>query len=842
MKTLAVLLAFTFIGLGQVPPVIPTAPLNRVASLPVSCTVGKSPAVIYNASGIDGVYTAQGSPCAYALSPGGSTSVLTGDASGPAGSNTVSKINNVAVPTSATCLSTGSGAAPVSGCPNLPITTAVQGTASSNVLRDWPSTADSSLAAQITAIGSTPTTLLVPRSGATVSASATIPATITIQSQQGGILTVASGQTLTVQGSIQAGSYQIFAGAGLVSLSGNSTQSYCDAMWWGALGDGSTNDTAALQAAIHSCVSAGNGKMAFYFAPKTFRVCNLNLADLTTTNCPVNAQCSAPSKIYSNSANSYFAAHLQATSSCGTVSTDKVVTLNSVSETTIDGVYIDGLATSGTSGTGASCFDARWLATGYVSAPATHNTYQNLNLINCQDSSTGYGMLADKNEDSNFNNIIISGGSGRTGTAVGFRFDDNQGAIASVQNLTIYNGDPVQFNVQSVAVTGGFWSGGLIIGSSANANANNLITLNGTQIAHNSNSGVVVNTLKYSGSNVAAENLTCNGCFLAPEVLTSGQSIFSGSWLVGAVINGGQASTGTGSMFGTITSPLTGYPPVFHFLATDVSGTQPASSSSVIVDQNGQYNSAAGNLTYSTGVPFSFTGGITVSPTENLNGVGTGNASLYLEGGGGHKWLLQANGSVNSDVTALGWADISAGITPLSWNDTNMTGLAGWVYGWSSNASYANVSAPDTGLSRISAKVIAVGNGTAGDASGTIKSAIGQVGQLTGTGSAPTCAVNTTYAGSGATCSVSGTNLSHNVTLNTGTGTTAGGVLVTVTFNGTLATAPNGCSLTPQNTNAVGQAAMVYTTAPSTTAYTISVAGSAIPASISGYTWHVPCI
>lgn len=65
---------------------------QRSAANPTTlpCTVGQSPALVYNDAGTDSIYTAQGSPCAYAIAPGGSTSTLTASgvgASGAAGAN-----------------------------------------------------------------------------------------------------------------------------------------------------------------------------------------------------------------------------------------------------------------------------------------------------------------------------------------------------------------------------------------------------------------------------------------------------------------------------------------------------------------------------------------------------------------------------------------------------------------------------------------------------------------------------------------------------------------------------------------------------------------------------------
>jgi hypothetical protein len=113
--------------------------------------------------------------------------------------------------------------------------------------------------------------------------------------------------------------------------------------------------------------------------------------------------------------------------------------------------------------------------------------------------------------------------------------------------------------------------------------------------------------------------------------------------------------------------------------------------------------------------------------------------------------------------------------------------------------------------------------------------------QLSGLGSTPTIAVGA-GAGSGATASVTGNNIDGVVTLSSGTSTTASATLATITFSGTLpATPAGGCTIMPRNANAVGQVLMVYSTSPSTTSWTIAVAGSAIPASITSYLWSYHC-
>lgn len=112
--------------------------------------------------------------------------------------------------------------------------------------------------------------------------------------------------------------------------------------------------------------------------------------------------------------------------------------------------------------------------------------------------------------------------------------------------------------------------------------------------------------------------------------------------------------------------------------------------------------------------------------------------------------------------------------------------------------------------------------------------------QIRGQGIAPTCAVGA-GAGTGATCSATGFNLAGVVTVNTGTVPTGAAILATLTFSTTQSTAPQACFLQPTNSSAAGNAGMVFTTAPTTTTWTITEAISA-PSASSTFTWGYLCI
>ena len=82
---------------------------------------------------------------------------------------------------------------------------------------------------------------------------------------EGGALEVAAGKTLTINGSVDAPMQQVFSGRGKVVFGpGRIKEVY--PQWWGARGDGETDDTAAIQSAIDSLARGGT----LFFAPGTY--------------------------------------------------------------------------------------------------------------------------------------------------------------------------------------------------------------------------------------------------------------------------------------------------------------------------------------------------------------------------------------------------------------------------------------------------------------------------------------------------------------------------------------------------------------------------------------------
>lgn len=105
----------------------------------------------------------------------------------------------------------------------------------------------------ITAIGSANKTLLVTEVE-TCDTNFTVPANVTVKFERGGKWTINTGVTVTINGQVEAGLFEIFiyVGTGVCALSKNS-ELYPE--WWGALADGTTDDYTALSRTV--TVAAG---------------------------------------------------------------------------------------------------------------------------------------------------------------------------------------------------------------------------------------------------------------------------------------------------------------------------------------------------------------------------------------------------------------------------------------------------------------------------------------------------------------------------------------------------------------------------------------------------------
>ncbi|MCX5890969.1 MAG: hypothetical protein NTY36_16215 [Deltaproteobacteria bacterium] len=99
----------------------------------------------------------------------------------------------------------------------------------------------SALTAALTTLGSTPCTLHIPRGTYTIPSDQAILANVNLKPERGAVFAVATGKTLTIKGTIEAGNYQIFSctGTGRVYFNNGSGSGFpegkrLNAIWWGA--------------------------------------------------------------------------------------------------------------------------------------------------------------------------------------------------------------------------------------------------------------------------------------------------------------------------------------------------------------------------------------------------------------------------------------------------------------------------------------------------------------------------------------------------------------------------------------------------------------------------------
>jgi len=144
-----------------------------------------------------------------------------------------------------------------------------------------------SLASAVASAGDRPQELIIDTIES-ITENITIPANISLRFWAGGRLRIAAGATVTFNdaGQILAGPIWIFEG--LTDLVLDAGDVHCDyggdvyAEWFGAIGDGATDDTAALQAALNSGVSDVVGRHRLRLLGKTYKFSQLLVPAQTT--------------------------------------------------------------------------------------------------------------------------------------------------------------------------------------------------------------------------------------------------------------------------------------------------------------------------------------------------------------------------------------------------------------------------------------------------------------------------------------------------------------------------------------------------------------------------------
>ncbi|MBD2866824.1 right-handed parallel beta-helix repeat-containing protein [Paenibacillus oceani] len=105
------------------------------------------------------------------------------------------------------------------------------------------------------AAAATAATLYFPKGQYVMGVTVTIPGHIRCKFDRGAILLPSAGVSVTLAGGLDAGPYAIFGGEGSIGLpSSGLPEAY--PQWWGAQGDGISDDTAAIQAVINAAIPA----------------------------------------------------------------------------------------------------------------------------------------------------------------------------------------------------------------------------------------------------------------------------------------------------------------------------------------------------------------------------------------------------------------------------------------------------------------------------------------------------------------------------------------------------------------------------------------------------------
>jgi len=114
-------------------------------------------------------------------------------------------------------------------------------------------------------------TLLLGASTISVRANMTVPSNVTVVFAQGAVLSISNGATVTWKGAIEAPVSQIFSltGNGAVNFASPFRRSAVYPEWWGATGDGTTDDSAAINAAIAAVKRTGGTVL---LSPATYAV------------------------------------------------------------------------------------------------------------------------------------------------------------------------------------------------------------------------------------------------------------------------------------------------------------------------------------------------------------------------------------------------------------------------------------------------------------------------------------------------------------------------------------------------------------------------------------------
>lgn len=119
-------------------------------------------------------------------------------------------------------------------------------------------------------------TVFLSRSVGFTGSTFTVPANVKLQFIDGGKIFIDANQTLTIEGDVEAGLFQIFeyasATTSKVEFGATQRPRRVHPEWWGAKGDGTTNDRASIQRMFQVGSSAGQELCAHFTSGRTYKV------------------------------------------------------------------------------------------------------------------------------------------------------------------------------------------------------------------------------------------------------------------------------------------------------------------------------------------------------------------------------------------------------------------------------------------------------------------------------------------------------------------------------------------------------------------------------------------
>jgi hypothetical protein len=114
----------------------------------------------------------------------------------------------------------------------------------------------------ITAIGATAATLHIPAGTHSIAADLTIPANVTLRPERGATLAIATTKTLTINGGFEAGLYPVITCTGTGTVVFGDRVPVVFPQWFGAVGDNSTDDSAAINLAAAVARGSASKRLA----------------------------------------------------------------------------------------------------------------------------------------------------------------------------------------------------------------------------------------------------------------------------------------------------------------------------------------------------------------------------------------------------------------------------------------------------------------------------------------------------------------------------------------------------------------------------------------------------